>query len=123
MTPYNYSPVPFSEFHKRKFVAMRKLPNGDWYEGQWSESTGKRDGFGYCVSLEGNFLYEGYWSEGTQHGQGRIIMANGYYEGDFVTNQRHGQGKYVWNIGDYYEGEWVSSQKSGFGKLYSKAEN
>ena len=37
LPPFNYSPVPFSEFHSRKFVTVKKLPNGDWYEGQWSE--------------------------------------------------------------------------------------
>ena len=99
------------------------MPNGDWYEGQWSETTGKRDGFGYCISPEANTLYEGYWHEGTQHGKGRILLVNGYYEGDFVTNQRHGTGKYVWNVGDWYEGDWANSQKSGFGKLFSLMEN
>ena len=33
LPPFNYSPVPFSEFHNRKFVTIKKMPNGDWYEG------------------------------------------------------------------------------------------
>ena len=123
LSPFNYSPIPFLDLHKRSFRPLRRIATGDYYEGQWSEITEKRDGFGYCISSEAGFLYEGYWVDGNQHGQGRIIMENGYYEGPFNMNQRNGQGKYVWKNGDHYTGEWVSSMKSGFGRLYSKAEN
>ena len=120
---FNYSPVPFIDFHKRSFRPMARTATGDFYEGQWSDLTNRRDGFGYCISIESGYLYEGYWSEGNQHGNGRMLLENGYYEGQFNMNTRHGQGKYFWNTGDHYSGEWLSSMKSGFGKLYSKAEN
>ena len=123
LEPFNYSPVPFMDFHRRSFRPLTRTAAGDYFEGQWSDLTNKRDGFGYCISLESGYMYEGYWSEGNQHGAGRMILENGYYEGQFVMNQRHGQGKYIWNSGDHYQGEWVSSMKSGFGRLYSKSEN
>lgn len=123
LDPFNYSPVPFIDFHKRSFRALTRTATGDYYEGQWSDATNKRDGFGYCISIEAGFLYEGYWSEGNHHGNGRMILENGYYEGQFNMNQRHGQGKYIWNSGDHYTGEWMHSMKSGFGRLYSRGEN
>ena len=123
LPPFNYSPMPFLDFHKRSFRPMSRTATGDFYEGQWSDQTNKRDGFGYCISVESGYLYEGYWSEGNHHGNGRMLLENGYYEGQFVMNQRHGQGKYVWNSGDYYNGEWVSSMKDGYGRLFSKVEN
>ena len=118
LKPFNYSPIPFAEFYKRTFVPLSKTQNGDWYEGQWSEITGKRDGFGYCIYEDGS-LYEGYWQDGVQQGHGRIILHNGYYEGEFHGNQRHGEGSYYFNTGDFYQGEWVNSQKNGFGKMYN----
>ena len=63
MTPFNYSPVPFLDFHKRSFRPLTRTNAGDYYEGQWSDLTNKRDGFGYCISIEAGFIYEGYWSE------------------------------------------------------------
>lgn len=122
---FNYSPVPFLDLHKRQFLPIRRLQNsGDLYEGQWGETSGKRDGFGYCISIEAEYLYEGYWVAGVQQGRGRMIMPNGYYEGDFSGNQRHGFGIYVWtSSGDYYEGNWYSGIKSGQGKLYTKKED
>ena len=61
---FNYSPIPFMDFHKRSFRQLTKTATGDFYEGQWSDLTNKRDGFGYCISLDSGYLYEGYWSEG-----------------------------------------------------------
>lgn len=58
---FNYSPVPFVDFHKRSFRPLTRTHTGDYYEGQWSDVTNKRDGFGYCISIEANFLFEGYW--------------------------------------------------------------
>jgi len=90
LEPFNYSPIPFVDFHKRSFRPFTRTATGDYYEGQWSDLTNKRDGFGYCISVESGYLYEGYWSEGNQHGNGRLFRENGYYEGQFVMNQRHG---------------------------------
>ena len=71
---FNYSPVPFLDFHKRSFRPLARTATGDFYEGQWSDLTNKRDGFGYCLAIDSGYIYEGYWSEGNQHGNGRMIL-------------------------------------------------
>ena len=83
---FNYSPVPFLDFHKRSFRPLARTATGDYYEGQWSDLTNKRDGFGYCLAIDSGYIYEGYWSEGNQHGNGRMILENGIYEGEFNMN-------------------------------------
>jgi len=99
-------------------MALKKSSsNGEWYEGQWNDKNGRRDGFGYCLYEDGS-LYEGYWQDGCKHGQGRFITPNGYYEGEFNNNSRSGRGDYYWLSGDYYQGEWQNNQKQGFGRFF-----
>ena len=45
--PFNYEPGPSDDGVKRKKRALITLENGARYEGEWNESTNKRDGRGY----------------------------------------------------------------------------
>lgn len=44
---FNYEPKPSEDGVKRKKKALITLENGARYEGEWNESTNKRDGRGH----------------------------------------------------------------------------
>ena len=44
--PFKYDPAPANDGVKRVKKAQITLENGARYEGEWNESTGKRDGKG-----------------------------------------------------------------------------
>jgi hypothetical protein len=47
----------------KSFLPLKQTSHSEVYEGQWSDISGRRDGFGYCVYEDGT-LYEGYWKDG-----------------------------------------------------------
>jgi hypothetical protein len=92
---FNYEPTPKDDGVKRKKRALITLENGARYEGEWNESTNKRDGRGYQIWADGS-LYEGYWKNDKANGKGRLIHADGdVYEGEWKDDKAHGYGMYM----------------------------
>ena len=117
--PFDY---PYVSPHEDDATTMRRnrplftLENGAMYEGEWNESTNKRDGKGSQVWADGS-LYEGYWKNDKANGKGRLIHADGdVYEGEWRDDKAHGQGKYMHTDGAEYEGQWKEDKQHGKGK-------
>ena len=58
--PFVYDAPATEEGSKRKKRPLTTLENGARYEGEWNETTGKREGKGYQIWADGS-LYEGQW--------------------------------------------------------------
>lgn len=57
-------------------------------------------------------VYEGEWSNGTKHGNGMWIgIKKDKYVGEWQCGKPHGQGVHTWINGDRYEGEFSECLK------------
>jgi hypothetical protein len=85
-------------------VMTNGVYNGDWKEGKWhGEGT-------LCGMSDAGipFTYTGSFVDGLQHGQGKIVWANGEeYEGHWENGERHGQGKMTLTDGSVLDGMWI----------------
>ncbi|KAJ4807270.1 Phosphatidylinositol 4-phosphate 5-kinase 4 [Rhynchospora pubera] len=122
----------------------RRLPNGDFYTGEWW--GGWPHGTGKYLWVDG-CMYEGQWRRGRATGRGKFLWPSGAtYEGEFShgfmegfgtytscsddtywgnwsQNLKHGHGKKSFPTGDYYDGEWVYGFQEGYGKYVWKNGN
>lgn len=55
---------------------MKEIEHGAWYDGEISNETDQREGFGIQVWKSGA-LYEGEWKNDVQQGKGRLIYEDG----------------------------------------------
>ncbi|XP_022988908.1 phosphatidylinositol 4-phosphate 5-kinase 6-like isoform X2 [Cucurbita maxima] len=139
VAPADDEPGPGELHHTEKAI-----PNGDFYTGQWMDST--PHGHGKYLWTDG-CMYVGEWYKGKTIGKGKFSWPSGAtYEGDFksgymdgkgtytgssgdtyrgcwVMNLRHGQGTQNYANGDYYEGEWRRGCQDGQGRYQWKNEN
>lgn len=77
---------PTGENHGVHLVSLREIENGAWYDGEISNATERREGFGAQVWKSGA-LYVGEFKDDRQHGRGRLIYEDGeWYEGDFFND-------------------------------------
>ncbi len=91
-------------------VPMREIEQGAYYDGEISNKTDKREGFGAQVWKTGA-LYVGEWKDDRQHGRGRLIYEDGeYYEGDFFNDKANGKGEYHYNDGTVYKGDFSNNR-------------
>ncbi|KAI8897465.1 hypothetical protein BC833DRAFT_621209 [Globomyces pollinis-pini] len=89
------------------------FPNGDVYEGSYS--NGKRKGLG-TYKWKAGHRYKGDYQDNLRHGQGYFNYPDGSkYNGSFANGKRHGQGVYVYVNGDVYQGDWEEDVKHGIG--------
>ncbi|KAK9800236.1 hypothetical protein WJX73_003652 [Symbiochloris irregularis] len=116
---------------------VREFPNGDQYDGAWSEGVphgngrytwkdssfydgswqaGSRSGVGVYVWPTGA-RYRGEWKDGFMHGVGTLLAPNGaIYQGGWAMDLKHGLGKKVYANGDTYEGLWHNGRFQGPGR-------
>lgn len=100
--------------------AVAQYPNGDVYEGQYSE--GVREGFGIYRYASNNEKYEGEWVQNFKHGIGRMNYADGGdYYGFWENGKRHGEGVFTYKNGDMYSGWWKFGEKEGTGTYTFKS--
>jgi hypothetical protein len=59
-------------------------------------------------------VYEGYWSNNMGHGQGIFIQVSGSkFQGQFYEDKQEGHGVEEWRDGARYEGEYTGGMKHG----------
>lgn len=93
-----------------------KVSGAGSYDGYFR--AGKKHGKGVKVMPNGD-RYEGDFSDDYRHGKGFYVWgektpwAGDRYEGDYQRDLRHGKGVYQWNSGDRYEGEWRDDLRLG----------
>lgn len=119
-------------YHSERF-----LPNGDYYQGYWSDNfphghgkywwtdgcmyvgewfRGKTMGKG-IFSWPSGAMYEGHFKSGFMDGEGTHTSSNGdTYKGSWMMNFKHGRGTKEYANGDCYEGEWCRGLQEGNGK-------
>lgn len=115
----NGNTKPSSRDHTGKGTA--KYPNGDVYEGDFSE--GRRDGRGIYRYGNGD-KFEGQWKENFKHGIGKMVYnGRGTYQGYWENGRRHGEGVFTYPNGDVYSGWWRYGEKEGTGTYLSKKTN
>lgn len=112
-------PINFDEYYQRDWASriyydkeVSENINGQtrYYKGQWSRSTGKKDGMGLLFYDDGT-KYEGNFRNGYMSGKGRKLFVNGeYYEGEFLKDQANGQGTFRDLHGGKYEGYWKNDK-------------
>lgn len=91
------------------------LPNGAYYEGQFSR--GKMHGEGSMTYANGD-KYIGTWANELPNGTGKYFFkSKERYEGNFVNGEFDGQGTMYYPDGAYYAGAWQKNRKHGNGKL------
>lgn len=114
------------------------LPDGQRYEGQWSNDL--REGFGVLtwpsvlqqrtgtssrpageeVGTICGGKYVGSWLKGKKHGPGEILYSNGdHFEGHWVNDRVNGFGIFMCAVGSSYEGQWVDNRRHGEGTHFS----
>lgn len=107
-----------NETGHRHGVGKAGLPNGDVYEGGYSE--GKRHGKG-TYYFKNKARFTGEYVHGKKHGHGTFIYPDGSrYEGSWIDDVRHGTGTYYYVNGDHYHGEWSLHKKHGQGTYFHK---
>lgn len=91
------------------------LPNGAFYEGQFSR--GKIQGEGTMTYANGD-KYIGAWVNELPNGQGKYFFkTRERYEGRFLNGEFDGQGTMYYADGAQYTGSWQKNKKHGNGKL------
>jgi len=102
-------------------------PNGDVYEGDFSEEKKKHGNGKYTYKLKqsdedededatNQHTYEGEWKDGVKSGNGIMIYPDGSkYTGEWANGRRHGQGVYRYCNGDIFSGTWADGGKNGNG--------
>ncbi|TPX36237.1 hypothetical protein SmJEL517_g01580 [Synchytrium microbalum] len=91
------------------------FPNGDSYDGQYSE--GLRGGHGTYRWKVSGARYVGSYAEDKKHGEGLLVYPDGSkYRGGFVAGKRSGFGTYLYANGDVYKGHWEDDAKHGPGE-------
>lgn len=91
------------------------LPNGAFYEGQFSR--GKIQGEGTMTYANGD-KYAGTWLNELPNGQGKYFFkTRERYEGRFLNGEFDGQGTMYYPDGASYTGAWQKNKKHGNGKL------
>ena len=84
--------------------------NGAVYYGQWNSLSGRREGIGLQLWIDG-FRYEGFWEGGRINGRGRMIHPDGdMYEGEWQNGKAFGKGIYISANGATYIGDWVNDK-------------
>jgi len=98
-------------------------PNGDRYEGQWT--NGLRNGKGIMSYVNGT-IYEEEWENGIKRDirevkapvlprTETIIFPDGMYIGELVNGKMHGKGSIIFSDGDKYVGEFKQDMIDGKG--------
>ncbi|XP_052187018.1 phosphatidylinositol 4-phosphate 5-kinase 6-like [Diospyros lotus] len=94
-------------------LAVKVLPNGDMYMGQWVDNL--PHGQGKYLWTDG-CMYFGEWFNGKTNGKGRFSWPSGAtYEGEFKNGYMDGQGTYTGAEGATYRGSWAMNLKEGKG--------
>lgn len=119
-------------------MTVIEYPNGDTYDGEWSND--KRNGQGVLKQkrggkYEGDWVddkrqgkgaqqwpkghrYTGDWRDDKRHGQGTFVYPDGgKYVGAWDNDHRHGEGENTWSDGRHYKGSWKKNVQHGFGVL------
>lgn len=102
------------------------LPDGDQYEGAWSE--GARNGLGLKNFVRDRYRgdrYAGRWRDGDYDGPGVFRFAENpnnaagalRYAGDYDDGQRNGFGVFLWRDGHSYRGGERAGLMDGFGVM------
>lgn len=116
--PYTYEGER-NEAGERHGKGKARLPNGDFYEGDYK--NGQRSGYGKYVfrKVKGkmrNACYMGHYVNNKKNGQGTFMYPDGAkYEGSWKDDLRHGFGSYSYTNGDLYRGEWEHDRRHGQG--------
>ena len=94
-------------------LGKEKLPNGDFYEGDWV--SGDRTGKGILTFKDGR-VYQGDFVKGIRTGEGILKKVNGHtYSGSFKNDKFEGYGVYEWDDGFRYEGNFKNNLQDGRG--------
>ena len=94
------------------------FPNGDFYEGDMSNSV--YNGKGKLIS-QNKDEYEGDFVDGDKNGEGKMIYSDDgtEYTGSFVKNNLTGNGYMKWANGIEYKGSFNENCLEGEGILFS----
>lgn len=69
---FEAEPSATLEQEKLKHKAIKSVPEGGMYEGQWNKDTKEREGFGIVVWNDGS-MFQGYWRRDQPEGPGRMV--------------------------------------------------
>lgn len=65
-------PTATFDQEKLKHKAIKSVPEGGMYEGQWNKETKEREGYGVVVWNDGS-MFQGYWRRDQPEGPGRMV--------------------------------------------------
>ena len=105
---------------EEKNISSIRFPNGEYYEGELSTSTGKPEGFGTKIYLDTS-TYIGYFKNGDRQGRGVFIHADFTFSQMIWKNDKQSGFMLKFDNDEktpVYEGSVVNSQYDGPGKLY-----
>ncbi|KAF6139495.1 hypothetical protein GIB67_005132 [Kingdonia uniflora] len=92
----------------------KTLPNGDFYQGDFSSNA--PHGTGTYLWTDG-CMYQGEWRKGKAWGKGKFSWPSGAtFEGDFKSGRMEGNGTLIGSDGDTYRGGWTADRKHGTGQ-------
>lgn len=95
-------------------------PNGEFYEGEMSNSNYNRKG---KLINENNDVYIGEFVDGEKNGQGELIFNDGTkYKGNFSKNNFSGYGEMKWKSGVVYKGYFTDNYLEGIGEMEDENE-
>ena len=99
----------------QRVVSVVTLPNGDRYEGEFSD--GLMNGWGIYYYRNGD-KYEGGFQNDMKKGKGTFVYRNGdQYAGEFGDDVKSGKGSYVFGNGDKYVGDFANDMINGKGVM------
>jgi len=101
---------------KPHFQARCIFPNGDHYEGQFSQ--GLKSGSGHFATFDSSQTYTGQWANDKRNGTGLEVTPDINYEGHFFNDVKTGRGKFQWTDGSWYEGDLLNGEIDGEGEYH-----
>ena len=121
-----HSLKPICAIDRKTEFVEKNWPNGDTYQGEWS--NGERNGLGLSYWAGSDEIYIGEYKNDKENGRGfwmqifREIFRKEKeetYVGDFVDDQSVGYGEWENSVGEHYKGEFANDQPDGLGKYWN----
>jgi hypothetical protein len=84
------------------------FPNGDFYDGEFSQNKANGKGVYYHTS-SGN-MFSGQWKDDIRCGMGTYVYVDGSrYTGQWIDNRMDGKGRWDFSCGAFYRGscDWL----------------